>query len=162
MQIGVDELMDIYQGWWHCFIWLQVLIWIVSLNGSLCNRISYSISTLHIYHYSSVLQCIGIIKVWDFLPENPTYNQLNINFVTAWQHWLGIVKPKNVLRSTLNHYIKLLWILKISYFTDFSADWLTDWLMPSDKHNSIMAIATGFISSLFNVASSRDVPFRQP
>ena len=34
--------------------------------------------------------------------------------------------------------------------------------MPSNKRNSIMAIATGLISSLFNVASSRDVPFRQP
>jgi len=34
--------------------------------------------------------------------------------------------------------------------------------MPSEKHNSIMAKATGLISSLFNVASSGDVPFHQP
>jgi len=34
--------------------------------------------------------------------------------------------------------------------------------MPSDKRNLIMAIATGLISSLFNVASFRDVPFHQP
>ena len=34
--------------------------------------------------------------------------------------------------------------------------------MPSDKRNSITAKAMGLISSLFNVASSRDVPFRQP
>jgi len=34
--------------------------------------------------------------------------------------------------------------------------------MRSDKRNSIMAIATGLISSLFNVALSGDVPFRQP
>ena len=33
--------------------------------------------------------------------------------------------------------------------------------MPSDKRNSITAKATGLISSLFNVASARDVPFRQ-
>ena len=33
--------------------------------------------------------------------------------------------------------------------------------MPSDKRNSIMAIATGLISSLFNVASSQGVPFNQ-
>jgi len=33
--------------------------------------------------------------------------------------------------------------------------------MPSDKRNSIMAQATGLISSLFNVASSGDVPFCQ-
>ena len=30
--------------------------------------------------------------------------------------------------------------------------------MPSDKSNSIMAIATGLISSLFNVALFGDVP----
>ena len=40
--------------------------------------------------------------------------------------------------------------------------WLTDWLMPSDKRNSVVVKATGSISSLFNVASSRYVPFRQP
>jgi len=34
--------------------------------------------------------------------------------------------------------------------------------MPSDKHNSIMAKATGLISSLFNIASFEDVPFFQP
>ena len=34
--------------------------------------------------------------------------------------------------------------------------------MPSDKHSSITAIATALVSSLFNVASSRDMPFRQP
>jgi len=33
--------------------------------------------------------------------------------------------------------------------------------MPSDKHN-LMAIATGLISSLFDVASSKDMPFCQP
>jgi len=34
--------------------------------------------------------------------------------------------------------------------------------MRSDKRNSLMAIATGLISSLFNVTSSGDVPFCQP
>ena len=34
--------------------------------------------------------------------------------------------------------------------------------MPLDKHNSIKAMATGLISSLFNVTLSRDVPFCQP
>jgi len=33
--------------------------------------------------------------------------------------------------------------------------------MPSDKRNSIMAIAKGLISSLFNATLSGDVPFRQ-
>jgi len=40
-------------------------------------------------------------------------------------------------------------------------DYPTNWLMPSDKRNSITAKAIGLISSLFNVASSRDVPFHQ-
>ena len=39
---------------------------------------------------------------------------------------------------------------------------MTDWLMTSDKCNSIIAKATGLISSLFNVTSSRDVLFCQP
>ena len=34
--------------------------------------------------------------------------------------------------------------------------------MPSAKHNLIMDIAMGLISSLFEVASVRDVPFHQP
>ena len=57
-------------------------------------------------------------------------------------------------------------ILQNSYLTDFSTDWQTIWLidylMSSDKHNSINAKGMGLISSLFNVASSQDVPFRQP
>jgi len=34
--------------------------------------------------------------------------------------------------------------------------------MPSDKHNSITAKATGLIFSLFDVTSSREVPFGTP
>ena len=34
--------------------------------------------------------------------------------------------------------------------------------MPSDKRNSIMAKATGLIFSLFDVASTRQVPFGIP
>ena len=49
------------------------------------------------------------------------------------------------------------------YFTDFSTEWLTIWwLMPSDKCHSITAKAMDLISSLSNVASFWDVPFRQP
>ena len=32
----------------------------------------------------------------------PPKNQPNIYFVKAWPHWLGMAKPKNVFRSTLN------------------------------------------------------------
>ena len=34
--------------------------------------------------------------------------------------------------------------------------------MPSGKHNSITAKATGLISSLFDITSSQDVPFGIP
>ena len=34
--------------------------------------------------------------------------------------------------------------------------------MPSDKHNSITAKATGLMFSLFDVASAQDVPFGIP
>ena len=103
-------------------------------------------------------------------------NQLDIYLVTSRQYKLRIAKLKNVFRSFLTHSKKLLWNFKHSLFsqilywltdwlTDWLNDWLTDWLipllMPSDKHNSMMAIATGLISSLLNVASSRVVPFRQ-
>ena len=47
----------------------------------------------------------------------------------------------------------------LDWLTNRLTDWLTDWLtnyllMPSDKSNLIMAIATALISSLSNVASS--------
>ena len=51
--------------------------------------------------------------------------------------------------------IKFLKILKKNFL-------LTIWLTPSDKHNSEMAKATGLISSLILVASSRDMLFHQP
>ena len=34
--------------------------------------------------------------------------------------------------------------------------------MSSDKRNLLLAIAKGLISSLFNVALYKDMPFRQP
>ena len=53
--------------------------------------------------------------------------------------------------------------LKISIYLKFMlTNSLTYSLMPSARHNSTMDVATGLISSLFDVALSRDVPFRQP
>ena len=45
---------------------------------------------------------------------------------------------------------------------EFSTDCVTDCLMPSDKHNSIMAKATGLIFSRFNITSAQEVPFGIP
>ena len=48
------------------------------------------------------------------------------------------------------------------HFSTYLLTYFTYLLMPSDKHNSRMARARDLISSLINVASSRDVPFHQP
>jgi len=72
-----------------------------------------------------VVLYIGIIKVRDFGPKLSPQNQLEIYFLTVWEYWLGIAKPKNVFRLILN---------------------------PSDKHNSRTARARDLISSLINVA----------
>ena len=107
----------------------------------------------HIARYCTIYR-EGLQRFGLSCPKILPTNQPNIFFVTAWQHWLGIAKPKNVFRSTLNLCIKLLWIF---YLTDFSIDWLTD--QPTDwlsdwLHNSITAKAMGLVSSLFNIASS--------
>ena len=57
-------------------------------------------------------------------------------------------------------------IFKIFYLKNFMltywlTDWLTDYLMPPAKHNLTMDKVTGLISSMFDIASSWDVPFCQ-
>ena len=102
-------------------------------------------------------------------PKLSPCNQLNIYFVTSRQYRLGITKLKNVFRSFITRSKNLQWNFKNFLFSQIFY-WLTYWLthslspllMPSDKHNSIAAIATALISSLLNVALSRDVPFCQP
>jgi len=95
---------------------------------------------------------------WFLVPKYPQ-NQLNIYFMTSR---VGIAKLKNVFRSSLTHSKQLLQNLKNFLFSQILY-WLTDYLvcllMPSDKHNSITAKATGLIFGLLNVVSSRDVPF---
>ena len=59
-------------------------------------------------------------------PKISPKNQLNIYFVTGRQYWLGTAKPKNVFRSTLSFAPSCFEILKISYLTEFSTDWLSD------------------------------------
>ena len=43
----------------------------------------------------------GSWTLGDFGPKLLPQNQLDIYFLTVWEHWLGIAKPKNVFRSTL-------------------------------------------------------------
>ena len=52
-------------------------------------------------------------------------------------------------------------ILKVLQAMAISTDWLTYWLMPLAKRNSIMAIATGLIFSLFSITSSLHILFHQ-
>ena len=59
------------------------------------------------------------MKVWDFGPKLSPQNQLDFCFLTVWEYWLGIAKPKDVFRSTLNLCIKLLWNFKNFLFNRF-------------------------------------------
>ena len=46
------------------------------------------------------------MKIRGFWPKIITQNQLDIYFLTVWEHWLDIAKPKNIFRSILNLSIK--------------------------------------------------------
>ena len=81
------------------------------------------------------------MEVWAFLPRN----QLYISFMTVWQYWVGMSKPKTVFRPSNK-------FLQIAEFL------LTD---PAE-YNLTMNKATGLISLLFSVALSGDMPFHQP
>ena len=66
----------------------------------------------------------------------------------------------SLVSNFLTHSKKLLSNFKIFYLVKFSTDWLTLLLINAlDNCNSIIAVATGLISSLFNVTSSGDMPF---
>jgi len=53
-----------------------------------------------------VVLYIVIMKVRGFGPKLSPQNQLDIYFLTVWEYWLGMAKPKNVFRSILNPSIK--------------------------------------------------------
>jgi len=77
-----------------------------------------------LYHYFTMVALhIRIIKVWSFF-KSPSTNQPNIFtlHVTTRQYWLGIAKPQNVFRSTLNFELSSYEFLKISNLTNFSTD----------------------------------------
>ena len=78
------------------------------------------------------------------------------SFLAPWQYWLGITKPKSAFSTILKASNKLLQNLKKIIQWNFL---LTNCLIPSGKCNLITAKAMGMIFSLFDVASSRDVPF---
>ena len=77
-------------------------------------------------------------------------------------------QAQKCLNINSNPTTKLIWNFKDFLFnsifyllTGWLTDFLTYWLMPSEKHNSILAKATGLISSLFNVALSQGMSFCQ-
>ena len=79
-------------------------------------------------------------------------NHTQKSFTATWHYWSGIIKPKGAFRMIQNVSNEKIFIRRNFLLTDCLTDWLPDWLMPSDKHNSTMANAMGFISPLFNVA----------
>ena len=98
-------------------------------------------------------------------PKLSPQNQLKIYFVTSKQHTLGIDKLKNVFRSFLTRSKKLLQNFKIFLFSRIFY-WVTHslpyWCLQTSVYNLIITITKASISSLFNVASSGDMPFHQP
>ena len=65
----------------------------------------------------------------------------------------------NLLTHLLFYWLTDLLTYLLTYSLTHS---LTHLLIPSDKHNLITARARDLISSLINIASSRDMPFHQP
>ena len=63
--------------------------------------VSYSMVVLYTVYIYRDHEGLGILA-----QKLSPQNQLDIYFLTLWEHWLGIAKPKNVFRSILNPSIK--------------------------------------------------------
>jgi len=106
---------------WHIYtcavtracVYLYLKSLTITICGCMCvvhGVISYAIVIMYecyqrillLISYSTVVLFIGIKKVGDFGPKLSSQNQLDIYFLRVWEYWLGIAKPKNVFRSTLN------------------------------------------------------------
>ena len=55
---------------------------------------------------STVMLHIRIVRLGASGPKILLQTQLNIYILTVGQYWLGIAKPKNIVKSILNHSIK--------------------------------------------------------
>ena len=134
-----------------------------------------------VYHYASFRFQLWWTLWSTFLSKNHTVNRdhrgqgfLALKYhpkasliFTLWHLGsIGSASPSSKMFQIIpNPFQKLLWNFKNSIFSRIFY-WLTDWLtpsfppllMPSDKCNSTVTMATGLISSLFNVALSGDVP----
>ena len=109
-------------------------------------------TTVSNYRYAKYMILITTVRT-----KHTTYNCAKNLFCDSMA---GIARPKNVFSWTLKLSIKLQWkflILQIFLLTEWLAISLNDYLMPSDKRNLIIAKAIGLISSLFNIASFRDM-----
>jgi len=111
---------------------------------------------------SSYSMVVGINKVWGFLPKTPTKKSTKYLLSDSMTALVGHSQAQKCLQINSKPLYWVMKFLKISFLTDYSTDWLSDYVMPSDKWNSITTKAMGLISSLFNIASSQDVPFCQP
>ena len=61
----------------------------------ICKKINISATLIIQYGSNCVL---WIMEVWGFQPINITQNLPQISFLTVWQYWLGIAKPKKCLQ----------------------------------------------------------------
>jgi len=110
------------------------LAWVKRVKGLL--SWSYDTAVLRIYIY------IYMDHEGLRFPESKSSPKSQLPF-TVWQYWLGIVNPKNVLRSFLTHSKGCYRLFKNFCLVKFPIKWLTDsltyLLMSSDRRNSISA-----------------------
>ena len=118
--------------------------------------ISYSTVVLHIRDHGDL----------GFPSQKKTPKNLLHNSILApWQYWLGKTKPKSAFSTILKASNKLFKKIFNGIFYCLLAclpACLPACLMPPGKRNPITAKTMGLIFSLFDVASSRDVPFGIP
>ena len=98
-------------------IFLWILFAFVSLK--LAEILPYCCSYKGILYRRNctIILRFGIMELWNFLYKKLSQldslfillspqNQLDIYFLTLWEYWLGLAKPKNVFGSILNPSIK--------------------------------------------------------
>ena len=125
--------------------------------------------------YSTVVLYIRDHGDLDFPSQkNSPKNQLHNSILAPWQYWLGITKSKSAFSTILNASNEVLQSLRNILFNGIF--YCLPCLplpaclpacpaclpLPSGKCNSITAKVMGLNFSLFDIASSRDVPFGIP
>jgi len=95
-----------------------------------------------------------------FPAQNITWKPASIFLHSSLGVLVRLSQARKYLQSDPKPFQKVLWNFK-NFLFNWILCWLTHSLMPSAKCYLTMDVATGLISSLFDVASSWGLPFRQ-